>query len=444
MIWKFVSRVSFIRKMFMKKRYQTTYASRWPTILINLFIFVLLLANQPKIVLSLVYNQSNGNRTNCGLQISLKLDDLIRISNRQQFLQLKNRKHQTYCDLVLTTSIDQLIELQWSYSSFKDFQFKSNQHSSSNQSILVINKRTHQSFDTNSMHRTDRLISKTNTMVIRVQRVLIRYLDNLSINANSLKLIRLDYRRLISLEQPFCSNIYNTLIYLNNSDESTVRTIDELVQNTSDRRDESDKNSYLKHVDLALNISSLFNGECVKIQYRTFYNSRLIIKRRLDTCSSNENATRINLIRSENVELYATDAQADTAICLSLINLTYSKMDANDFQPYFDVKHLDAKQLKTKLKKRNSKAIDFYSPIKDDDDEIDNCINLDDVVDQRSIDQSNLSSSLRCFVLFENKLDFESSDQFCRKVLPFEYVDVGLANLSTSSTRNFIKRFLQR
>lgn len=76
----------------------------------------------------------------------------------------------------------------------------------------------------------------------------------------------------------------------------------------------------------------------------------------------------------------------------------------------------------------------------EDNDQIDNCFDLKDAPEGQSND------SIRCYVLFENmKLQSEGADQFCKKVLlPYEYAEVGLANLSSAQDLDFAKQFIHR
>ena len=86
----------------------------------------------------------------------------------------------------------------------------------------------------------------------------------------------------------------------------------------------------------------------------------------------------------------------------------------------------------------------FAFNLKEDNDQIDNCFDLKDESQGEALGQSN--DSIRCYVLFESiKFDSESADQFCKKVLlPYEYTEVGLANLSSSHALDFAKQFIHR
>ena len=370
--------------------YQPVSFSKWiTTMLINFsFIFHLILfLNQTQIVLSL------NHQKNCGLNLRLSLNaDQIKIISKHSSL----KKHQKHCDIHLATAEDHLIELEW-LNLLDYFQLKSSS-SNLNQTILLITKKAHY-----SMQKSGNLISKNNQMIIRVQKALKPYLDNLSIKVNNLKLIRFEFKQLISFTRPHCVNIYNSIIELDFNLEFKNELDDKLIN--------SNKN-------YNLSISSPPNQNCVKIKFKTFHSSKLIIIKDLGTCELNRNSILINVIRSTNIELRSLNANFQTSVCLSLIDLS---------PPNKNQKYLIKKKLKLK---RNLKSIDYDDDFKDE--QIDNCV-------------SDEENAIRCFVLFENKLDFESADQICKKILlPYKYKDVGLANLNTSFSLSFVKRFMYR
>lgn len=368
-------------------------------------IYLILFIDKAEIVRSSNDVFSAKNQTNCNL--NLEMNEQIELSNKPSSSFINYKKHQKYCDIFLRSSINNLIELRWSYDSLDYFQFKIN--SFYNRTILIIDKRAHHS---SFMQTAGSLISDNNLVLIRVNKALKKYLDNLLIKINNLKLIRLDYKELTTSSKKNCYNIHDSLI--------------DLSFNTNNYGPVFNGLNLFKNLNAP--VSSSNNEDCVKIYLRTFDDSKLIIKKRLNTCVSSEFPSSIRLIRSTNIKINAKNAKSDFSICL---NVTFHSEKFARFN-----------QTKAKRKtKRN--LIDIFQSDYEDDDQTDNCIYQNLTESDRN--QTSKVEKLKCYVLFKTKLDFKSADRFCKKILmPYDYSEVGLANLKNSESRDFIKNLLHR
>lgn len=386
-----------------------------------LLIIYLILFSIDFVSSNLHSSTDSANQTNCGLNLRIDSESKEHIKISNHMTSLNKRINEKYCDIFLLRSseLDQiLIELNWFFSTTNYLQIKSVSYP--NRTVLFINskKHPHQIYkSTNSMQRAGNLISKKN-LVLRVQNDLRPYIDNLLlIKIKCLKLIRLEFKKLsLSNDQPFCLNIYNVFFVL-------------------DLNEDLQTSMLIKNANYYLNISSLSNQNCVKIKLKTFHNSKLIIQKVLDTCLLNQNLELIDLIRSTNIELRTVNANENALICLNLVNLVNSTYDdLNLIKKNYTESILNSKKLK-----RNSKPIELDSL---DEDKIDNCFYLNEE------DQNQSNDSIRCFVLFENKLNklnFENADHFCKRTfLPYGYSDAQLAILNTSYALDFVKKFVYR
>lgn len=393
------------------------------------------------------------DRSNCGL--NLKVDSVaseqISVSrhppaaHRILLSRGGRQKHAKYCDVfITTTATDHLIELEWSHDSSHYLPGHLQMRSNSNQSVLVISwsRNAHRQLAESSMQMTGNLIGGQRFVVVRVQRALMPHLDdNLLIKVNSLKLIRLDFRELASRPtgEPYCSNIYKSLIDL----DSDASMTNELTGGSLGANRVNHLNDEML-VDYQLNLSSpsSANQNCVKIKVKTFHSSRLIAKRELDTCAlSGGIAEPIAVIRSASIQVKAVNASVEASVCLSLINVHQLSGSVQVSARTDDHERSFLTRKKSKLK-RHLRPIEMFAfnVREEDNDQIDNCFDLKDAPEGQSND------SIRCYVLFENmKLQSEGADQFCKKVLlPYEYAEVGLANLSSAQDLDFAKQFIHR
>ena len=390
-----------------------------------------------------------GDRSNCGLNLRVKpeSDERIRVSrpapHRVSFFKGKQR-HSKYCDLFITSSAaDHLIELEWWSNSSGRLQPRSNP----NQSVLVISpaRKANGSLVNSSMQASGSLIGRQR-LVVRVPSGLVSHLDDdLVIKVNSLKIIRLEFQELASrpAHKPYCVNIGRSLVDLDLSSAESAR--DRTAPGTAINKgnvlnDANDATHATRHINLSIAAAS---QDCVRINLKTFHNSRLIAKKELDVCDGHFEP--IAVIGSTNIELKAVNASGEASLCLSFVGS--ARVDVRTGNDSHKRPFLTKKKLKLKRHLRPFEMFAFHLK-EEDNDQIDNCFEPKDDSQGETAGSSagQASSSIRCYVLFESiKLDFENADQFCKKaLLPYEYAEVGLANLSSSHDLDFVKQFVHR